>query len=84
MPASSAASSRNCNDARSSPESRRRPTAAPTELALTAKGRAAFAELDRRSRGDVAAMLDDVDAGERAGLVDAMATIERLRWSRRR
>lgn len=47
-----------------------------TELALTAKGRAAFAELDGRSRGAVAALLDELDAGERAAVVHAMATIE--------
>jgi DNA-binding MarR family transcriptional regulator/GNAT superfamily N-acetyltransferase len=45
------------------------------ELTLTAKGRAAFAELDRRSRREVAALLDDMDDGTRASLVHAMATI---------
>ena len=37
-----------------------------SELALTAKGRAAFAELDRRSRGEVAALLGRAGRG-RAG-----------------
>ncbi len=47
-----------------------------TELALTAKGRAAFAELDSRSHGTVAALLGKLDAGGRAAVVDAMTTIE--------
>src|SRR5437763_10844065 len=47
-----------------------------TELALTAKGRAAFADLDSRSRGVVATLLDKLDAGERAAIVNAMTTIE--------
>jgi DNA-binding MarR family transcriptional regulator/GNAT superfamily N-acetyltransferase len=47
-----------------------------TELALTAKGRAAFADLDSRSRGVVAALLDRLDAGARAAVVNAMTTIE--------
>ena len=45
-------------------------------LALTAKGRTAFADLDSRSRGVVAALLDRLDAGQRATVVNAMATIE--------
>jgi DNA-binding MarR family transcriptional regulator/GNAT superfamily N-acetyltransferase len=48
-----------------------------TELTLTAKGRAAYAELDRRSRGVVAALLGGLDANDRAAIVNAMATIER-------
>jgi DNA-binding MarR family transcriptional regulator/predicted N-acetyltransferase YhbS len=48
-----------------------------TELALTAKGRAAFADLDGRSRGEVAALLGKLDAVERAAMVAAMTTIER-------
>jgi DNA-binding MarR family transcriptional regulator/GNAT superfamily N-acetyltransferase len=48
-----------------------------TELALTAKGRAAFAELDRRSRGEVAGLLGKLDTAERAAVVNAMGTIER-------
>ena len=48
-----------------------------TELALTAKGRAAFAELDSRSRGEVAGLLGKLDTSERAAVVNAMSTIER-------
>src|SRR5450631_2086102 len=44
-------------------------------LSLTAKGRQAFARLDRRSQDDVAAMLAAVPAGERQRLVKSMATI---------
>jgi DNA-binding MarR family transcriptional regulator/GNAT superfamily N-acetyltransferase len=47
-----------------------------TELALTAKGRAAFADLDSRSRSAVAALLSELDATRRAAMVGAMATIE--------
>src|ERR1700731_464002 len=47
-----------------------------TELALTARGRAAFADLDSRSRGAVAALLCKLDAGERAAVVNAMIAIE--------
>jgi DNA-binding MarR family transcriptional regulator/GNAT superfamily N-acetyltransferase len=47
-----------------------------TELALTAKGRAAFAELDSRSRGEVAGLLGKLDTAERAAVVNAMNTIE--------
>jgi DNA-binding MarR family transcriptional regulator len=47
-----------------------------TELSLTAKGRAAFADLDSRSRGVVGALLGRLDAGERAAIINAMATIE--------
>jgi DNA-binding MarR family transcriptional regulator/predicted N-acetyltransferase YhbS len=47
------------------------------ELALTAKGRAAFAELDRRSRSEVAGLLGRLEAADRAGIVDAMRRIER-------
>jgi DNA-binding MarR family transcriptional regulator/GNAT superfamily N-acetyltransferase len=47
-----------------------------TELALTARGRAAFADLDSRSRSAVAALLTELDAGERAAVVGAMASIE--------
>ena len=46
------------------------------ELALTAKGRAAFAELDTRSRRAVAALLDGLEEGRRAAVVHAMSTIE--------
>jgi DNA-binding MarR family transcriptional regulator/GNAT superfamily N-acetyltransferase len=48
-----------------------------TELALTAKGRAAFAKLDASSRKEVAALLGKLDASERANLVKAMTGIER-------
>jgi DNA-binding MarR family transcriptional regulator/GNAT superfamily N-acetyltransferase len=47
-----------------------------TELALTARGRAAFADLDSRSRGVVASLLGKLDDGERATVINAMATIE--------
>jgi DNA-binding MarR family transcriptional regulator/ribosomal protein S18 acetylase RimI-like enzyme len=47
-------------------------------LSLTAKGRQAFARLDRASQDEVAAMLARLSAGERARLTEAMATIERL------
>jgi DNA-binding MarR family transcriptional regulator/GNAT superfamily N-acetyltransferase len=47
-------------------------------LGLTAKGRQAFAKLDRSSRDDVAAMLDGLPHGGREQLVGAMAEIERL------
>jgi DNA-binding MarR family transcriptional regulator/GNAT superfamily N-acetyltransferase len=46
------------------------------ELALTAKGRAAFAELDGRSRSEVAGMLGRLETADRAGIVHAMRTIE--------
>jgi DNA-binding MarR family transcriptional regulator/GNAT superfamily N-acetyltransferase len=46
------------------------------ELALTAKGRAAFAELDGRSRSEVAGLLGRLQIADRAGVVDAMRTIE--------
>ncbi len=46
-----------------------------SELALTAKGRSAFAELDRRSRSEVAALLGTLDNRERATVVQAMTTI---------
>lgn len=48
-----------------------------SEIALTARGRTAFAELDRRSRDDIGSLLRQLGDGERAALVDAMATIER-------
>jgi GNAT superfamily N-acetyltransferase len=47
-----------------------------TELALTAKGRAAFADLDRRSRSEVAALLKNLATAERAAIVNSMTTIE--------
>jgi DNA-binding MarR family transcriptional regulator/GNAT superfamily N-acetyltransferase len=47
-------------------------------LSLTAKGRQAFARLNRSSHEDVAAMLGPLSSGARARLVQAMATIQRL------
>jgi DNA-binding MarR family transcriptional regulator/GNAT superfamily N-acetyltransferase len=47
-------------------------------LSLTAKGRQAFAKLDRSSHDDVAEMLGRLSPGERERLVQAMATVERL------
>jgi DNA-binding MarR family transcriptional regulator/predicted GNAT family acetyltransferase len=47
-----------------------------TELALTAKGRAAFAELDGRSRSEVADLLGKLEPADRVAVVDAMRTIE--------
>ena len=46
------------------------------ELTLTAKGRTAFAELDRRSRDEVAGLLASLDDTQRASIVHAMTTIE--------
>jgi DNA-binding MarR family transcriptional regulator/GNAT superfamily N-acetyltransferase len=46
-------------------------------LGLTARGRQAFAKLDRSSHDEIAAMLGQLCHGERAALVGAMATIER-------
>lgn len=48
-----------------------------TELTLTAKGHAAYAELDSRSRSVVATLLERLDAHDRAEVVNAMTTIER-------
>jgi DNA-binding MarR family transcriptional regulator/GNAT superfamily N-acetyltransferase len=56
----------------------RRPSktdARANELALTAKGRAAFAELDSRSRSEVADLLGTLDDKERKAIVYAMTTI---------
>jgi DNA-binding MarR family transcriptional regulator/GNAT superfamily N-acetyltransferase len=47
-----------------------------SEIALTAKGRAAFSELDSRSRHAVAALLGKLEPSERAAVVDAMTVIE--------
>ncbi|QPF86364.1 MarR family transcriptional regulator [Bradyrhizobium genosp. L] len=47
-------------------------------LNLTAKGRQAFAKLDRASHDEVAAMLDNLDGESRAAVVQAMGTIERV------
>jgi DNA-binding MarR family transcriptional regulator/GNAT superfamily N-acetyltransferase len=48
------------------------------QLGLTAKGRQAFAKLDRSSHHDVADMLATLSDGERNRLIGAMAAIERL------
>ena len=47
-----------------------------TEITLTAKGRAAFAELDGRSRDEVGNCSTRLDEADRAAVVNAMATIE--------
>jgi DNA-binding MarR family transcriptional regulator/N-acetylglutamate synthase-like GNAT family acetyltransferase len=47
-----------------------------TEITLTVKGRAAFAELDSRSRAEVGKLLDTLDDADRAAVVHAMARIE--------
>jgi DNA-binding MarR family transcriptional regulator/GNAT superfamily N-acetyltransferase len=47
-----------------------------TRLGLTAKGRQAFAKLERSTQDDIAAMLGKLDAGERAVVVNAMTAIE--------
>ena len=57
----------------------RRPSGADrrvNELTLTARGRAAFAELDSRSRSAVAALLGELDDRKRAAVVHAMRMIE--------
>src|SRR5262245_56477354 len=58
-------------------------TAAPEDrrqsrLALTAKGRKAYAPLERRSHDDVAAMLGALADAEQERVLAAMGTIERL------
>ena len=47
-------------------------------LSLTAKGRQAFARLDRSSHDDVADMLAALPGGDGKRLIEAMAMIERL------
>lgn len=47
-------------------------------LSLTAKGRQAFARLDRRSHDEVAAMLGHLSEADRARIVNAMRTIEHV------
>jgi DNA-binding MarR family transcriptional regulator/GNAT superfamily N-acetyltransferase len=49
-----------------------------SHLALTARGRQAFAPLEQRSQDDVAAMLDTLDGNQQARLTAAMAEIETL------
>src|SRR3954454_15845010 len=46
------------------------------ELALTAKGRAASSELERRSRDEVGSLLSSLDDHQRQAIVRAMTTIE--------
>jgi DNA-binding MarR family transcriptional regulator/GNAT superfamily N-acetyltransferase len=48
------------------------------ELGLTAAGRAAFDELDRRSRSEVGGMLASLSSPDRARLVEALGAVERL------
>ncbi|MES2197535.1 MAG: helix-turn-helix domain-containing GNAT family N-acetyltransferase [Pseudomonadota bacterium] len=47
-----------------------------TRLGLTAKGRQASAKLERSSQDEIAAMLGELDDGQRASVVHAMRTIE--------
>ncbi|MHC2436225.1 bifunctional helix-turn-helix transcriptional regulator/GNAT family N-acetyltransferase [Bradyrhizobium sp. USDA 4451] len=47
------------------------------QVALTAKGRTAAADLERRSRSEVGALLKRIDGKRRAAVVRAMGTIER-------
>ena len=47
-----------------------------SHLALTARGRAAFAPLDLRSREDITAMLARLAPDEQRRLIDAMRTVE--------
>src|SRR5690242_18818996 len=54
------------------------------QLSLTAKGRQAFARLDRNSQDEVAAMLGVLSADDRRRLTEAMAIIERLFGAPRR
>jgi len=49
-----------------------------SDLVLTAKGRRAFAPLDRASHDEVATLLGHLHDGDARRLVGAMATIERL------
>jgi DNA-binding MarR family transcriptional regulator/ribosomal protein S18 acetylase RimI-like enzyme len=56
-----------------SPHDRRR-----SRLALTRRGRRAFAPLETRARGEVGAMLDRLPASHQGQIVGAMDTIQRL------
>lgn len=58
--------------ARSAQDARR------SELSLTARGRKAYAQLDLRSRDEVAGMLGGLAGGERERLVGAMQDVESL------
>jgi DNA-binding MarR family transcriptional regulator/N-acetylglutamate synthase-like GNAT family acetyltransferase len=53
-----------------------------SHLALTARGRAAFAPLDVRSRQDIGAMLTRLAPGEQKRLIDAMRTVEAVLGAR--
>ena len=60
---------------------RKRPAASDARrlsLELTARGRTAFARLDKASQEEVAGLLAPLDAGARARLVSSLATAERL------
>ncbi len=57
---------------------RSRSDARQSHLALTARGRAAFAPLDVRSREDIGALLARLGSAEQRRLIDAMRTIESL------
>jgi DNA-binding MarR family transcriptional regulator/N-acetylglutamate synthase-like GNAT family acetyltransferase len=57
---------------------RSRSDARQSHLALTARGRAAFAPLDVRSREDIGALLTRLGSDEQRRLIDAMRTIESL------
>jgi DNA-binding MarR family transcriptional regulator len=63
---------------RRSPEDARR-----TVLTLTPKGLRTFQALDARSRKEIGAVLDGLSQGERASLVGAMGTVERLLGGRK-
>jgi DNA-binding MarR family transcriptional regulator/N-acetylglutamate synthase-like GNAT family acetyltransferase len=52
-------------------------------LTLTAKGRAAFAPLDARSRREIGALMNGLGEPDQARLAAAMATVERLLGARR-
>jgi DNA-binding MarR family transcriptional regulator/GNAT superfamily N-acetyltransferase len=58
---------------KAAPEDRRQ-----QRLSLTAKGRAAFERINRRSHDDIAAMLRQLPHGRGPRLVEAMGSIERL------
>jgi DNA-binding MarR family transcriptional regulator/GNAT superfamily N-acetyltransferase len=49
-----------------------------SEIALTARGKAAFAELDKRSRDSIGALLEKLGDDKRTAMVDAMAAIEQM------
>ena len=49
-----------------------------SHIKLTARGRRAFAPLDKRSQNDAAAMLENLDGGDQSRLVGAMSSIETL------